>query len=298
MEAWMTPNGKLKVLSTTAMIDDLVKRIGADQIDHQVLIRGNLDPHSYQLVKGDDEKLSVATLIFYNGLGLEHGASLQRYLQTDQKGIPLGNLIASAHPELILTVNGQTDPHIWMDVSLWSRTVPLIVQELSKRDPAHADLFQKNGEILLQELQQTDRQVRETLHAIPAAKRFLVTSHDAFNYFARAYMAADDEVTMDQWEKRFAAPEGLAPESQLSATDIKNMMNHLRQYQITVLFPESNVSKDSIKKIVDAGQKEGLTLKIASPPLYADAMGAPGSDGDSYVKMILHNATTISENLK
>lgn len=293
-QQWMTPNGKVKVLSTTAMIDDLVKQVGGGYVDSFTLIHGELDPHSYQLVKGDDEKLAFADLIFYNGLGLEHGPSLRNFLQQSPKAIGLGNLIQNKEPSLILNYNGQVDPHIWMDISLWSRTVPYIVAALSQKDPSHADTYKENGERLINEMFKTHEEILILMHSVPPEKRFLVTSHDAFNYFTRVYLAAQGEKETSGWQKRFAAPEGLAPESQLSATDIFAIIEHLNRYNIHVLFPESNVSKDSIRKILKAGQEKGLHLRIATDSLYSDAMGHPGSDGDTYLKMIQHNAKTIA----
>jgi manganese/zinc/iron transport system substrate-binding protein len=261
------------------------------------LIKGELDPHSYQLVKGDDEKLAFADLIFYNGLGLEHGPSLQHHLELSKKAVGLGNKIEASSPSLILQYRGQRDPHIWMDVSLWARTLPFIAEALSEKDPAHADYYRENAARLATELEKVHNEIRKDLQAVPDNQRYLVTSHDAFNYFTRAYLAADDEETQNDWQKRFAAPEGLAPDSQLSATDIQSTIDHLLRYHVHMLFPESNVSKDSIKKIVQAGREKGLNLKIATHFLYADAMGAPGSDGDTYIKMIQHNAKIIKENL-
>jgi manganese/zinc/iron transport system substrate-binding protein len=298
LKQWKEPNGKLKVLSTTGMIDDLVKQIGDDHVDSIILIKGELDPHSYQLVKGDDEKLLFANLIFSNGLGLEHGPSLQRHLSGNPKAVPLGNLIMKEDPNLILHYNGQLDPHIWMDISLWEKTVPFIVEALSKQDPAHAGIYRANGDKLISEMKKKHEEIKREMVSIPAEKRFLVTSHDAFNYFTRAYLATDEERKNGSWQKRFAAPEGLAPESQLSVTDIQMIIDHLKKYNIHVLFPETNVSKDSIRKIISAGKEKGLELFIANPCLYGDAMGPPGSDGDTYLKMIQHNATTIAEYLK
>lgn len=293
LQAWMAPNGKVKVLATIAMIDDLVKQIGGDRVDSAVLIKGELDPHSYQLVKGDDEKLAFADVIFFNGLGLEHGPSLQSYLQRQSKAVALGDKIQEAAPSLIIRYKGQTDPHIWMDVSLWAKTIPLIVQALSQKDPQHAELYRANGDKVAQALLAVHQQIKGDLQAIPSEKRYLVTSHDAFNYFTRAYLAgeAEDE---QAWRARFAAPEGLAPESQLSTADIQAIIDHLARYHINVLFPESNVSRDSIRKIVQAGTEKGLDVKIADKFLYADAMGRPGSDGDTYLKMIQHNADAIA----
>jgi manganese/zinc/iron transport system substrate-binding protein len=296
--AWFSENGKIKILTTTAMIQDLVQRVGGDRVDVIALINGELDPHSYQLVKGDGEKITRADLIFANGLGLEHGPSLQTQLESNPKAVPLGNWIMAKEPELIVLLNGQIDPHIWMDISLWKKTVPYIVEYLTVQDPTHADQFKANGEALMAEMEEAHRRIRNEMQEIPAEHRYLVSSHDAFNYFTRSYLADSQELVDNNWQKRFAAPEGLAPDSQLSAIHIQEILNHLKKYKIKVIFPESNVSKDSIRKIVSAGTEMGLQLTISQTPLYADAMGAPGSDGDTYIKMIQHNARVIADEFK
>lgn len=291
---WFEENGKVKALSTTAMIGALVQRIGGDHVDNLTLVIGELDPHTYQLVKGDDEKLNFADLIFYNGLGLEHGPSLRYHLENNPRSLALGDAVQIKFPERILKVEGQVDPHIWMDISLWRETVPLILDALAKQDPVHAESYRQNAAALLKELDSAHASVRATLQAIPDEKRYLVTSHDAFNYFSRAYLATDAEVKENRWQSRFEAPEGLAPESQLSVSDIQVLVRHLEKYRIHVLFPESNVSKDSIRKIVSAGNEKGLNLRIASKPIYGDAMGEKGSGADTYPGMIETNAKTIS----
>ena len=229
---WLENNGKVKVLSTTTIVDDLVKQIGGEHVDTIILIEGELDPHSYQLVKGDDEKLAAAQLIFYNGLGLEHGPSLHAYLQNNRKAVPLGDRIDQSQKGLVIYVHGQKDPHIWMDISLWAKAIPFIVEALSVQDPLHAKEYQANGEKLTREMEQGHYQAIALMHQVPADHRFLVTSHDAFNYFARAYLSEEGELHSGDWMKRFAAPEGLAPESQLSATDIRAIIEHLKKYQI------------------------------------------------------------------
>lgn len=292
VKEWMQSD-KVKVLSTIEMIDNLVKEIGGEYVTTLVLITGQLDPHSYQLVKGDDEKFAIADIIFYNGLTLEHGPSLKKTLEEKKNAIGLGDLLKKDHPELILEYNGQVDPHIWMDISLWEKTIPYIVKTLSEFDPMHKETFVNNGNKLRAALQKAHDEIYEMLHNIPEEKRYLVTSHDAFNYFTRTYLSTDEELRENSWQKRFKAPEGLAPDSQLSSSDIKNIVDHLKKYHIQVLFPESNLSHDSINKIVEAGKAKGLNLTIATCPLYADAMGAPGSDGDTYIKMVQHNAKLI-----
>lgn len=294
LENWFQPDGKLKVLSTISMIDDLVAQIGGEHIATLTLVKGELDPHSYQLVKGDDEKLARADLVFCNGLGLEHGPSLRDYLSSDPKAICLGDRIREKHPDQILYIQKTPDPHLWMDISLWSKCIPLIAEALAAKDPAHAEIYKERADQLSRQFANEHSRLQAQMQNVSEEKRYLVTSHDAFNYFARSYLATDDERTQSSWQKRFAAPEGLAPESQLSSSDIRQILNHIKKYSIKVIFPESNVSQSSIQKLLEAGQEEGLQLIIASKPLYGDAMGAKGSEGDTYLKMIRHNVYTIS----
>ncbi len=294
---WMVPNGKIKVFSTIAMINDLVERVGGPHVDSAVLIKGELDPHSYQLVKGDDEKLAFAEIIFYNGLGLEHGRGLQDYLMHHSKAVPLGNRLTDQHPELILKYKEQLDPHIWMDLSLWAKVVPYIVEALSAKDETHASDYQANGQKLVQEMLDVHKQIKEEIQSIPQEQRYLVTSHDAFNYFAKAYFREGQEGE-EKWRERFVAPEGLAPESQISTANIRNIIKHISRYRIHVIFPESNVNRDSIRKIVLAAKEEGINVRMADAFLYADAMGKAGSDGDTYLKMMQYNSRIITSNLK
>lgn len=286
VEQWVVPNGKPKVLSTTAIIDDLVGQIGGQRIDHIALIEGAIDPHSYELVKGDDEKLSFAQVVFYNGLGLEHGASLKHQLDRHPKAIPLGEKIRENHQEAILYDHGQVDPHVWLDISLWCETIDPIVEALSSLDPESKPYFEAQGRRMKEELLQLDQQLAERIHQIPSEKRYLVTSHDAFNYFTRRYLHTGDTT----WKDRFCAPEGLAPDGQLSSFDIQQVISHLEKHQIEVIFPESNVSRDSLKKIVSVCSEKGMKITIFQEPLYADALG-PSSE--NYQQMMEHNINAL-----
>lgn len=291
---WAKENeGRIRVLCTTAMIHGIVERIGGDQVEVITLIFGELNPHAYQLVKGDDEKLSGADLIFSSGLGLEHGASLKEFLASSPKVTSLGDLIAKEHPELILHLDDQVDPHIWMDISLWAKTVPLIAEVLSQKDPEHASWYQGRADIIVEEMLAEHQGIQKKMHSLDPSVRYLVTSHDAFNYFARAYLAEPSELGNTSWMERCVAPEGLAPEGQISALDIRNVIEHMTKYHITTLFPESNINKDSLKKIVQAAKEMGLEVQICDVQLYGDAMGPIGSEGGTYLGMIRHNAATM-----
>lgn len=296
-DPWMHKDGKLKVLCTIAMIGDLVQQIGGKYVDVDIMIKRGLNPHAWQPVKGDNEKLLFADLVFYNGLGLEHSPSLISFFSSQTKCIGLGGEILQSNPDLVLKLDNEVDPHIWMDVSLWSKTVPFIVLHLSRKDPGHAEYYQMNGELLLQRLEALHRQIKEQMQAIPSKKRFLITSHDAFNYFARAYLADEEEQKNEAWKYRLASPEGLAPESQVGIAHIWHIVEFMNAHDVHVIFPESNVSKDSLLKIAKASRQKGKKVVMVNEPLYSDGMGEPGSGGDTYEKMILHNAKTIAHYL-
>lgn len=283
---WMVPNGKVKVLSTTAMIDDLVSQVGKERIDHTVLIVGEIDPHSYELVKGDDEKLSFAHIVFSNGVGLEHGASLRARLQKHPHAVSIGDAIQKRSANKLLHIDGELDPHIWMDISLLAEGVDAIVEALSLADPAGSHVYRQNAELLRAQMLKTHQELVELFFEIPSDKRYLVTSHNAFNYFARAYLS-----TSGTWEEeRCAAPEGLAPDGQLSSSDIQRIIDHLCTFRVPVVFCESNVSRDSLKKIVSCCQEKGHSVRICSKPLYGDSMG---EHVHNYLDMIRHNAEVI-----
>lgn len=287
---WRAQNGRIKVLTTICMINDLVACIGGDQVDTLPLIRGELDPHTYELVKGDGEKFERADIIFYNGLGLEHSLSMRRNLEGNWKAIAVAEPLIEKDPSFILVVDGQYDPHIWTDISLWAETIDPIVEALSSLRPELAAHFFDRGEELKREMLKLDAEAYAALQAIESGRRYLVTSHDAFNYFARRYLRAPDET---DWKRRFRAPEGLAPEAQLSVTDIMQVIDYIKENGVRVLFPESNVSRDSLKKIVASGKEKGCEIRLCEEPLFGDAMG----EGQSYLQMMRHNVTVITRNL-
>lgn len=287
-------NKKIKILSTIPMIGDLVEKIGGEVIDHVTLIRGNIDPHNYELVKGDVEKIQYADIVFYNGLGLEHGASLTYQIQNHRKPIALGNYLLENYRDKIIISDGEIDPHVWMDVNLWKNSIDLVVKALSDIDFANGQYFANNGTKLLAELEQLDLEMFSLIQEIPEERRFLVTSHDAFSYFARRYFSIAGEA---DWSKRCAAPEGLAPDGQLSMGHIRDIVAHLSQYRISVIFPESNVSPDSLKKVRESCLEKGIEVSISKNSLYGDSVGEENGSANTYMKMMKKNAEVIYQSL-
>lgn len=295
---WMESKGKLRVLSTTAMVNELVKGVGGERVACLALIQGEIDPHAYELAKGDEEKISHADMLFYSGLGLEHGASLNYQLQHHPHAIAIGDMIRKRHPELIVTLDSTVDPHIWMDISLWSKGVHEVVAALSKRDPEGADLYKKNGEALVKKWEQSHEAIRAAFLQIPEEERYLVTSHSAFNYFVRAYLSEEQEWSSEDWKKRFMAPEGLAPDGQLSAAHIQGIVDFIVAHHLQVIFAESNMSRDSLQKIAAVLRSRGVDVLVCTRPLYGDAMGELAAEPDGYLKMIQRDAEVILEEWK
>lgn len=283
LEKWREPSGKVKVLCTTPIIADLVSRIGRERIDHLSLMDRSMDPHSYELVKGDDEKFSVAQIIFCNGLGLEHSASLKASLQNHPLAIELGEEIRRQDSSLILQERGEVDPHIWLDVSLWEKAVDPIVAHLSTLDPEGRTFYESQGGQVKKELLDLDKWMEEKLRSIPSEKKYLVTSHDAFNYFARRYLASSPT-----WRDRFCAPEGLAPDGQLSFQDLQRVIDHLQKNNIHTVFSESNVSLDSLNKIVDICREKGMQVDISTQSLFSDTLKSL-----TYDEMMKHNVQVL-----
>ncbi len=280
---------QIKIISTIAQIADLVSEIGGDRVQSLVLVRGELNPHVYELVKGDDEKIQQADLVFYNGLGLEHGASVSAMISSHPHALAIGDSIQRLHPEKILWKGNAQDPHIWMDISLWKEAVYPIAEAISVADPEGAAVYMERAKALKEKMETIDENIFDAMQKIAPEKRYLVTSHDAFRYFARRYLALAGE---QDWEPRFQAPEGLAPDAQLNPADLQRIMDHLHRYQIVMLFPESNVSRDSIRKLLDAGKKMGLKLKICNNALYGDSFRG------HYLDAMQHNAGSILQALQ
>ena len=285
--------GRIKVLSTTAMIDDVVAKVGGKRVENSVLIIGEIDPHSYELVKGDDEKISEASLVFFSGLNLEHGASLRYKIASHPHSISLGEFLLKNYPNEILFEHDQPDPHVWMDVSLWSYTIEPILMALIVADPEGKEYYEERARIAFEEMIQFHQKLRKSLQEIPENRRYLVTSHDAFTYFTRAYLATDEELLLKNWRDRFAAPEGFSPDGQLGTGDLQKIVDYIVKHQIHVVFPESNVSPDSLKKIVFACKEKGLMIRCSSEALYGDSMGPVGTASGSYLGMMNHDGMVL-----
>lgn len=278
-------NDKYTVMSTTVIIDSVVREIVKDTCNTTVLMEGEADPHSYQMRKGDREKIYAADLILANGLSLEHNPSLYHHL-VNEKAVFLGDILLEKEPSLIIANDGEVDPHIWMDLSIMQKIADEICHTLSKRDPGNAPEYAKNTNELKERMQALDQKIIVWMKEIPEENRYLVSSHDAFNYYVRRYFISDTQ-------KRLFSMQGISTESEISLKRIRQVINYIKEHRISTIFFESNLPKDCILKVLEICATSHLDVAISSDPLYGDTLG-----GMTYLQMIEHDAKVIAKNLR
>lgn len=277
--------GVVHVTATTGMIGDLAARIGGAWVEVATLMGSGVDPHLYKPTQGDLAKLSEADLILYNGLHLEGKMGDVLETMSGKKptvavtdGIPRDQLRQPAE------FQGQYDPHVWFDVRLWMAAVETVRDALVRVAPEHAEAFDRNTSTYLEELKALDAYVKERIATIPREQRLLITAHDAFGYFGRAY---DIEVMGLQ---------GISTASEYGLQDLGRLIDIIVERKVKAVFVESSVSPKSIEALRQGVQAKGHDLRIGGT-LYSDALGPEGSDEGSYVGMVKHNVDTMVEAL-
>lgn len=280
------PKYPLRVVCTTGMVADMVRRVGGEYVSVTTLMGEGVDPHLFKPSQGDIQTLSDADLIFYSGRNLE-GKMGEVFSRLGRRKPTLGIADAIADKELLDGEGGHHDPHLWFDVALWSQTLEPVRAALAKFDPDHAATYQENADTYRKELLALDGELRKQLATIPKAQRVLVTAHDAFRYFGRAY---DVEVRGIQ---------GISTESEAGVGSINELVTFLKQRRIKAVFVESSVSPKNIQALIEgcAAGREPLTLKIGGE-LFSDAMGAAGTPEGTYPGMVRHNVRVIVEALR
>jgi len=279
---------KIKVATTIGMVADLVNQVGGDRLEVDQLMGPGIDPHLYKPTSTDASRLSKADVIFYSGLMLEGrmGDLFAKLARAGKKVYPTTESV----PEDLLTepkeFEGHYDPHIWFDVSMWAQTVPTIIKGLSEVDPAGKEIYESNGAALMDRLGKLHQWCKDTAGELPESRRILVTSHDAYNYFGRAYGF------------RVIGLQGVSTVSEAALADMANLVDFIKKQNVKAIFVETSVNPAAIRRVAeDAGVKIGGEL-------YSDAMGNPGEmrgggfDTGTYEGMVRYNLTTIVNALK
>jgi manganese/zinc/iron transport system substrate-binding protein len=279
-------SGPIKAVSTTGMIHDLVKNIGGTHVQSEALMGAGVDPHLYKATPGDIRKLSNADIVFYNGLHLE-GKMADVFAKMSERK-PSIAVAAGVPKEELLTSDSTTaypDPHVWFDVQKWIKAGEAVRKSLKEFDPAHAGDYDKNAEAYLKQLREVDAYAKQQIAVIPKARRVLVTAHDAFRYFGKAY---DMEVQGLQ---------GISTASDVSVSDVQRIVNTLVSRKIKAVFLETSVSKRSIDAVVEGCRAKGHNVQIGGS-LFSDAMGRAGTPEGTYAGMVRHNVDTMVKALK
>jgi manganese/zinc/iron transport system substrate-binding protein len=269
------------------MITDLVKNIGGDHINVQGLMGSGVDPHLYKASEGDVTKLVNADIIFYNGLHLE-GKLVEVF---EKMGSQTKTPIALGEELDKNTLIGSNyfasnyDPHVWFDINYFKQFVQKVTKVLSEKDPEHAESYKANETSYLNKLDALQSKVKHIIETLPREKRVLVTAHDAFNYFGKAY---DFEVVGLQ---------GLSTATEAGVQDVQKLSAFIIEKKIKAIFIESSVPKRTIEALQAAVKSKDHDVSIGGT-LYSDALGTTGTVEGTYIGMFEYNVNTIVNALK
>lgn len=271
----------IRVTATTGMVADLARNIGGERVTVTGLMGPGVDPHLYKARESDVRALQDADIIFYNGLHLEAGMStVLEKMGEERPVVAVTDAIDRTSLNTPPQFAGNYDPHVWFDVTLWLQTIDVVRDALIKLDPTSADLYNANAESYRAQLQELDAYVRERAASLPEEKRVLITAHDAFEYFGRAYGFT------------VRGLQGISTESEAGASDVQSLADFIVERQIPAVFIESSVPQRNIEAVKAAVESRGWQVVIGGS-LFSDAMGDPGKPEGSYTGMVRYNIDTI-----
>jgi manganese/zinc/iron transport system substrate-binding protein len=276
---------KLKIVATTGMIADAIKQVGGERVAVTALMGPGVDPHTYRQTRSDIAALTKADAVFWHGLYLE--AQLEDFLRDLGKRKTVVALAESLPQEQLLSNTdypGRHDPHVWMDPRLWKGVVTAARDALTALEPASADAFKANADRHLAEIDALAAYADTAFASVPEGARVLITAHDAFGYFGKAY---GYEVLGIQ---------GISTESEAGLKQIETLVDTIVAKKIRAIFVESSVSDRNVRALIEGAAAKGHEVVIGGE-LYSDAMGAPGTYEGTYIGMLDHNVTVITRAL-
>ena len=274
-------NGKLKVVVTTSMLTDLVKNIGADLIEIEGLMGAGVDPHLYKASEGDVSKLFNADVIFYNGLHLEGKlVAVFEKMDTQKTTVALGEFLAKEGLIGSDYFASNYDPHVWFNIQYFKEFPDKVTSVLSEKDPKNAASYTANNLAFQQKLDLLHTAVVNTIATLAPEKRILVTAHDAFNYFGKAYGF------------KVVGLQGLSTATEAGVQDVQKLSEYIIANKVKAIFIESSVPRRTIEALEAAVLSKGHQVSIGGS-LYSDALGDGGSVEGTYVGMFLYNVKTI-----
>lgn len=274
-------NGKLQIVTTTGQIADTARAVGGEWVEVTALMGPGIDPHLYVASEGDVDLLQRADVIFYNGLFLEaQMADVLRQIGERKPSIPVAERIPAQDLLPWATYADEYDPHVWFDVALWMHTVEAVRDALVEADPDNAATYAANADAYLDELAALDGYVKEQAAKLTPEQRVLVTAHDAFHYFGRAY----------GFEVR--GLQGISTASEASTADVRDLADFIAERGIPAIFVETSVPVRNVEALQAAVHDRGADVVIGGH-LYSDALGSADGDAGSYIGMVRHNIDTV-----
>lgn len=274
----------IQVTSTVGMVADLVRQVGGSHVEVHQLCGAGVDPHLFRPTRDDIAALLNADVVFYAGLLLEGklASSLEKASQR-RRVVPVTQRLPAQYL-LDDEEGGHHDPHVWMDVEAWSASVDVIANTLAEFDPSHREEYLSRAADYQQRLTTLNDYGRRCLATIPPDRRVLVTSHDAFSYFGRAY------------DLQVMGIQGLSTESEAGLRKINQLVKFLTERKIQAVFVESSVPRKNMNALLEGVRARGHRIRIGGE-LYSDAMGAPGTYEGTYIGMLDHNITLVTRAL-
>ena len=284
---------KLPVVASFSILADMVREVGGDLVEVTSLVGPNADAHGFEPTPSDAKRLAHAKLVVVNGLNFEgwtnrliKSSGYKGEVVTASKGvktIPLPSRSqkdSASHGHSHGHNHGDIDPHAWQSLDNAKIYVKNISAGLLRALPGKSEQIKAREQAYLQRLEEMNEKTRAAFAAIPTEKRRAITSHDAFGYLARAYGI------------QFFSPQGWSTDREASAADVARINRQIRDQKITALFVEQSSDSRLLERIAkDTGVKIGGTL-------YSDALSAPGTEADTYLKMYAYNVDTLVKGLQ
>jgi len=279
-------NERAIVVCSTSIIANNMQVILGEEFDVRSLMGPGVDPHSYNPRPSDVQLLQNADVIVYNGFHLEGKmADLFHQLAQSKPTFAVADYFPENQKISASKSNNVVDPHIWFTPESWLKSVGKVAYKLAELYPQNADGIKKRLELYQKKTLEEMSAIKNELATIPIEQRVLITSHDAFHYFGRYF---DIEVR---------ALQGVSTTQEPGVRDVLELVDFIVNRKIKSIFIEHSVSPKSIQAVIESCNAKGHKVKIGGT-LYSDALGAPNSDGGTYIQMIRHNITAISEGLK
>jgi len=268
-----------RVLATTTVVADLVREVAGDRADVECLMAAGIDPHSYRPTPADADRLARADLVVASGLHLEGRlAALLQRLAATRPVLAVGDRLPA--DRLLPAAGGLFDPHVWFDAGLWSLCPPLVAEALAKVDPDGAVGYQERAADYAARLVALDARVRERIATIPPGRRVLVTAHDAFRYFGRAYGI------------EVVGVQGTSTESEAGLHDVNRLVELIVTRDIPAVFVETSVADRNVAALVEGARARGREVAIGGR-LASDSLGEPGSGTETLAAALTANVEAI-----